>query len=115
MSKFDPNPRFANHMCHWGPWAEHYKNAEGETGTLASMLGSANEEIDRLCKRGAKTGESQAALLFAFINLVESLPWWRRLLVPPPSNVSKHPLKDIRLLNEWRSKNTLNIKEWDSP
>jgi hypothetical protein len=111
--KFDPKPWAENHMCHWKPWAEKFKDAEGEAGTLARMLGYANEEIDRLCKNGLRTSRSQSALLFAFINLVESLPWWKRGFVKAPSDNSKNPLKDVSLLNKWRANNTLNIKDWD--
>ena len=109
---FDPNPRFVNHMCHWKPWAEHYKNEPGELGTLAHMLLFATEEIDRLRVLGQKEGRAKAQLLFAFIDLVETG-------VPKSFSDDKEPqsfgaaLSSVYRLNDWRSENKLNIKAVD--
>jgi hypothetical protein len=61
---FDPHPRFENHMCHFRPWSEHYKDAEGEIGTLARMLGYAWDEVDRL--RVLHQEETKALSIFQF-------------------------------------------------
>lgn len=108
-SPFDPNPRFCNTMSQWAPWAEHYRNEDDPTGTLANMLGCALEEIDRLCKRCGKIDKAHAALLWAFIDLVETG-------VQKPLDDSDEPESmpnawaSIQLLNKWRAENKLNIK-----
>lgn len=104
---FEPHPQFYDFMCHWAPWAEHYRDEHSPTGVLANMLGSALEEIDRLCKRCGKFQKAHATLLWAFIDLVET--------------GEPKPLTDdgsgprgawalVELLNEWRSENKLNIR-----
>lgn len=109
---FDPSPRFVNHMCHWGPWANKHKDDSGEIGTVAQMLYYACEEIDKLRKSGYETSVKHSHLLFAFIHLVET---GRQ----EPFNLKKEPssivaaFSDITLLNKWRKENKLNILEVD--
>lgn len=111
--EFDPEPRFYNHMCHWAPWAEHYRDEEGPIGTLANMLGSALEEIDRLCKLDSNYRVKHAALLWAFIYLVETGE-----PKPFPDDLSEpadipNAWASIQLLAKWRKENKLNIKAVD--
>jgi hypothetical protein len=109
---FDPEPGFSNHQCHWAPWAEHYRDAGGETGMLANMLGNALEEIDRLLKWGVDYPRKHAALLFAFIEYVETGELEPFPDDEPPMSPSD-ALESIKLLNRWRRENTLNIKAVD--
>ncbi len=105
---FEPNPRFYNHMCHWAPWAEHFRREKSDTGTLANMLGSALEEIERLRKRCGKFQKAQAILMWAFIDLVETGEV--KTLADGDCSTPAEAFKLVKLINRWRSENKLNIK-----
>ena len=108
---FEPNP-IVNHQCHWGPWAEHFKDAEGDQGVLAHMLWYACEEINRLCKSGYAASTAQSRLLLAYVDLVETGK-------PKPFTDQAWSIRDawssIQTLNAWREENKLNIKLVDVP
>lgn len=115
---FEPDPRFVNHMCHWAPWAEHYRASEDrEKAILAYMLGSSLGENARLLKRANAFDSAYSALLWAFVSLVDRLcPWCARKPVPfgekdTPS--LRNAWASIQQLNEWRKENKLNIKAVD--
>lgn len=95
-------------MCHWAPWAEHFRDHEGDIGTLANMLGYSLEESDRLCKRLAGFSKAQANLIFAFIDLVETGEA-KPFTEDKPTSPAE-AWKSIQLLNRWRSENKLNIR-----
>ncbi len=109
---FEPEPRFYNHQCHWAPWAEHYRDHDNPTGTLANMLGSALEENDRVLKRAILFTRAQSALLWAFIDLVETGE-----AKPFPNEETPETIPNalalIALLSKWRRENKLNIRAVD--
>lgn len=105
---FDAHPDFYNHMCHWAPWAEHFRDEKSPTGVLANMLGAALEEIDRLCKRCGKFESAYAILLWAFIDLVETGK--PKPLTDGSSPSFEEAFASVKLLNKWRSENKLNIQ-----
>ncbi len=109
---FDPNPQFWNHMVHWEPWADHFKNHDGDTGLLAKMLGEAWVEIERLRKSCCETDKRHSMLLFAYIATVETgkpvEP--NRLGLGGPGGA----WGSVQTLNQWRKENKLNIKIWDA-
>lgn len=115
--EFDPEP-IENHMIHWPMRAEKFKDAPGELGIVARMLGYSLEESERLRKMMRKTDSKYTALFFAFIETVDRLPLWARWAVVTPkvddsaSSVG-NAFKSIRQINEWRATNKHNIKEWD--
>lgn len=112
IDEFEQNPRFENHFCHFRPWSEHYKDAPGETGTLARMLGYAWDERDKLCNSGVILSKKHAALLFAFIKLVETGKA-EPFDLKNNTNSVFDAWESIQLINEWRSTNKLNIKDVD--
>ena len=74
------------------------------------MLGYALEEIDRLCKRCRQFQKAHSLLLWAYIDLVETGK-------PVPLVDDYDTTQDIRsaweaikLINQWRAENKLNIQ-----
>lgn len=116
---FDPNPRFSNHMCHWGPWAKHFENSEdSEKAMLAAMLGAACDEIDEKNRRWNKETLKFTAVFFAFIETCDRLPLWARWAIVKPkvdggSSLFSSAWGSIKQLNKWRAENKYGIKEWD--
>lgn len=106
---FNPNPQAENHMCHWKVWADHFKNAEGDIGKLARMLGYCWEEFDKM-RSDTRKNTAHAELLFAFIKLVETgkpVPFSKEVLGIGSA------FSNIETLNKWRAENKLNIKQVD--
>jgi hypothetical protein len=107
-----------NHMVHWPMWAEKYKNAPGEVGTLARMLQYSLDDKEQMLGRYLKTSSRYTALFFAFIETVDRLPLWARWAVVTPkvsgsASSIGGAFKSIKQINTWRAKNKLNIKDWD--
>jgi hypothetical protein len=69
-------------------------------------------EIERLCDRIGKLDQAHAALLFAFIDLVETGEA-KRFPDEEPATSFADALASIKLLNEWRVLNKLNIRAVD--
>lgn len=116
--KFEPKVDFVNHMSHWAPWADHFKNdPDYDKEVLANMLGYSLEENARLCRRLTHYTKAHAELLFAFVGLVDRLCLW--CSHKPVKFGEKEPLSlkgawvSIQQLNAWRKENKLNIRSVD--
>ena len=108
---FDRDP-IVNHQCHWAPWADKFQDYDGDTGTLANMLGYSLEENQRLRERLNRFTKAHAALLFAFIELVETGKPESFAVEETPQSI-KVAWLSIQQLNDWRRDNKLNIKAVD--
>lgn len=99
MSEFDPNPRFEDHMCHFRPWSDHFKESDGDIGILARMLGYAWDEVERL--RIVQLAENKACAKFQYAFVTGEEP---QLEDEAPLSL-KASFEYIKKLNERRAKN----------